>query len=169
MTIGNRGRSNLATEPAMGDSSNASQQDAPPPPSVIQMRIWPDGIQAKIYDHRTTKRFQQMMSNVHQGRNHLMIWICPSIKKELEAHFRTDEGFKHRRLTNLTNRASSRSSKYTGGSATFIKTKSRLRSCLLFPRRVSHTLAPPNAIILYLRVAGFGDIVQLKDVVFDNS
>ncbi|RYR78565.1 hypothetical protein Ahy_A01g003390 [Arachis hypogaea] len=62
------------------------------------------------------------------GRNHLMTWIHPSIKKEPEAHFRNDEGFKHRRLTNVANRASPRPSKCTSGSATFMKMKSR---CLL--------------------------------------
>ncbi|QHO60202.1 uncharacterized protein DS421_3g105460 [Arachis hypogaea] len=34
------------TESAVGDSSNASQPDAPPPPSIIQMRIWPYSMQA---------------------------------------------------------------------------------------------------------------------------
>ncbi|RYR28851.1 hypothetical protein Ahy_B01g053046 [Arachis hypogaea] len=40
---------------------------------------------------------------------------------------------------------------------------------LFFSRRVSRTLAPPNTIILYLREAGFGDTVSLRDFVFDNS
>ncbi|QHN77022.1 uncharacterized protein DS421_19g649060 [Arachis hypogaea] len=80
----------------------------------------------KIFDHRAAKRLQQMMSDVRQGRDHLTSWVRPSIKKELEAHFRNDEGFKHRRLTNVAHRASPRSSKYTGGSTTFLKTKSRL-------------------------------------------
>ncbi|QHO40641.1 uncharacterized protein DS421_5g138880 [Arachis hypogaea] len=43
------------------------------------------------------------------------------------------------------------------------------RLCLLLPRRVSHTLIPPDAIVLYLREAGFCDIVPLKNFVFDNS
>ncbi|RYR05663.1 hypothetical protein Ahy_B06g085496 [Arachis hypogaea] len=64
------------------------------------------------------------------GGDQLTTWIRPSIKKELEAHFKNDEGFKHRHLTNVANRALSRSSKYTGGSATFMKTKSRLISSL---------------------------------------
>ncbi|RYR40016.1 hypothetical protein Ahy_A09g045674 [Arachis hypogaea] len=42
----------------------------------------------------------------------------------------TDEGFRHWRLTNKANRASSRSSKYTGSSATFMKTKDRLSKSL---------------------------------------
>ncbi|RYR28352.1 hypothetical protein Ahy_B01g052465 [Arachis hypogaea] len=80
----------------------------------------------KIYNHRVAKQLQQMMSDVRQGRDHLTIWICPFIKKELEAHFRTDEGFKRHRLMNVANRALPRLSKYTGGSATFLKTKSKL-------------------------------------------
>ncbi|RYR76406.1 hypothetical protein Ahy_A01g000990 [Arachis hypogaea] len=64
-----------------------------------------------------------MMSDIRQGCDHLMRWIRPSIKKELEAHFRNDEGLKRRRLTNIANKASPKSSKYTGGLATFMKTK----------------------------------------------
>ncbi|KAL4365565.1 hypothetical protein AHAS_Ahas07G0118800 [Arachis hypogaea] len=40
---------------------------------------------------------------------------------------------------------------------------------LLLPRRVSHTFAPSNAIISYLREADVGDIVPSKNFVFDNS
>ncbi|RYR54947.1 hypothetical protein Ahy_A06g030200 [Arachis hypogaea] len=40
---------------------------------------------------------------------------------------------------------------------------------LLLLRRVSHTLAPPNPIVPYLREAGFGNTVLLRDFVFDNS
>ncbi|RYR47017.1 hypothetical protein Ahy_A07g032915 [Arachis hypogaea] len=65
-----------------------------------------------IYNHRAAKQLQEMMSD------------------ELEAHFRTNKGFKCRRLTNVTNKASPRSSKYMGGSATFKKTKSRLSKSL---------------------------------------
>ncbi|RYR35105.1 hypothetical protein Ahy_A10g050251 [Arachis hypogaea] len=78
----------------------------------------------KIYDHRATKQLQQLMSDVRQGCDHLMTWIHSSIKKEMEAHFRNDKGFKHRHLTNVANRASLRSSKYIGGSANFMKMKS---------------------------------------------
>ncbi|RYR66677.1 hypothetical protein Ahy_A03g012730 [Arachis hypogaea] len=70
------------------------------------------------------------MQDAHQGCNHLTVWLCPDIKKELNVHFGTDEGFKRHYLTNRTNRASPRSSKYTGGSATFMKTKSRLSKLL---------------------------------------
>ncbi|RYR05173.1 hypothetical protein Ahy_B06g085046 [Arachis hypogaea] len=45
-------------------------------------------------------------------------------------HWETNEGFRHRRLTNRPNRVSARSSKYTGGSATFMKTKARLSKSL---------------------------------------
>ncbi|QHO47767.1 uncharacterized protein DS421_1g00090 [Arachis hypogaea] len=43
------------------------------------------------------------------------------------------------------------------------------RPLLLLPRRVSHTLPPPDAIVSYLAEAGFGDTVPLKDFTFDNS
>ncbi|XP_057751776.1 uncharacterized protein LOC130969886 [Arachis stenosperma] len=43
------------------------------------------------------------------------------------------------------------------------------RSRLLLPKRVSHTLAPPDAILPYLRNADFGNMVQLKNFVFGNS
>ncbi|QHO06313.1 uncharacterized protein DS421_14g453600 [Arachis hypogaea] len=43
-----------------------------------------------------------------------------------------------------------------------------LRPHLFLPRRVSHTLPPPNAIFPYLREAGFGDTVPLR-FTFDNS
>ncbi|XP_020959208.1 uncharacterized protein LOC110262998 [Arachis ipaensis] len=46
------------------------------------------------------------------------------------AYFRNDEEFKCCCLTNITNRASPRSSKYTGGLATFMNTKSRLSKSL---------------------------------------
>ncbi|RYQ79279.1 hypothetical protein Ahy_Scaffold6g107988 [Arachis hypogaea] len=83
----------MLTEPAVGDTSNASEQDAPSP---------------------------------LPGKDHLTSWICPNIKYDMEAHFRDNEGFKHRRLTNITNRTLPRSSRYTSGSATFMKTKRRL-------------------------------------------
>ncbi|RYR64155.1 hypothetical protein Ahy_A03g010286 [Arachis hypogaea] len=67
-----------------------------------------------------------MMQDVCQGHDHLMIWLRLDIKKELDIYFSTDKGFKRRHLTNRTNRALSRSSKYTGGSATFMNTRSRL-------------------------------------------
>ncbi|RYR64886.1 hypothetical protein Ahy_A03g010914 [Arachis hypogaea] len=66
----------------------------------------------KIHEHRATKRLQQMMSDV-RGADHLTSWIRPTIKKELEAYFANDEGFNHRRLMNVANRTSPRSSKYT--------------------------------------------------------
>ncbi|QHN92750.1 serine/threonine-protein phosphatase 7 long form homolog [Arachis hypogaea] len=43
------------------------------------------------------------------------------------------------------------------------------RPHLLLPRRVSHTLPPPDAIVPYRDEAGFGDMVPLKDFTFDNS
>ncbi|QHO41362.1 uncharacterized protein DS421_5g145070 [Arachis hypogaea] len=43
------------------------------------------------------------------------------------------------------------------------------RPRFLLPRRVSHTLPPPDAIVPYLTEAGFGDTVPLRDFTFDNS
>ncbi|QHN85109.1 uncharacterized protein DS421_16g534470 [Arachis hypogaea] len=43
------------------------------------------------------------------------------------------------------------------------------RPCLLLPRRVSHTLSPPDAIVPYLAEAGFDDRVPLRDFTFTNS
>ncbi|RYQ94622.1 hypothetical protein Ahy_B08g089557 [Arachis hypogaea] len=58
-------------------------------------------------------------------------WVIRSeIKKTLYVHWETDTGFKHQRLTNRANRASVRSSKYTDGSTTFMKTKVRLSKSL---------------------------------------
>ncbi|RYR54282.1 hypothetical protein Ahy_A06g029545 [Arachis hypogaea] len=53
------------------------------------------------------------------------IRLCSKIKKAPLVHWETDEGFSHRRLTNKANRTSARSSKYIGGSATFMNTKSK--------------------------------------------
>ncbi|QHN82001.1 uncharacterized protein DS421_20g691860 [Arachis hypogaea] len=43
------------------------------------------------------------------------------------------------------------------------------RPRLLLPRRVRHTLPPPDATIPYLAGVGFGDTVLLRDFTFDNS
>ncbi|RYQ84769.1 hypothetical protein Ahy_B10g104246 [Arachis hypogaea] len=86
----------------------------------------------KIFDHQMARRLQQMLDDVHEHRDHLTIWLHPEIKKELYVHWETDEGFKHHCLTNRANRASARSSKYIGGSATFMKTKTRLVSNLFY-------------------------------------
>ncbi|RYR19569.1 hypothetical protein Ahy_B03g064387 [Arachis hypogaea] len=45
------------------------------------------------------------------------------VRDALLVHWETDEGFRHQCLTNRANRTSARSSKYTDGSATFMKTK----------------------------------------------
>ncbi|RYR76256.1 hypothetical protein Ahy_A01g000866 [Arachis hypogaea] len=39
---------------------------------------------------------------------------------------------------------------------------------LLLPRRVSHTLPPPDANVPYLPEARFGNTVLLRDFTFDN-
>ncbi|QHO43717.1 uncharacterized protein DS421_5g165020 [Arachis hypogaea] len=76
------------------------------------------------------RRFQQMLEDVREHCDHLTIWLCPDIKKALYVHWETDEGFKRHGLTNRANKVSARSSKYTGRSATFIKTKARLCNLL---------------------------------------
>ncbi|RYR25277.1 hypothetical protein Ahy_B02g058961 [Arachis hypogaea] len=71
------------------------------------------------------RRLQQMLENVRERCDHLTTWLRPEIKKALYIHWETDEVLRHQRLTNRANRASARLSKYTSGSATFIKTKVR--------------------------------------------
>ncbi|RYQ95197.1 hypothetical protein Ahy_B08g090257 [Arachis hypogaea] len=51
-------------------------------------------------------------------------------KEGFVIHQETNEGFRHRRLTNRASRASVRSSKYTGSSTTFMKTKVKLSKSL---------------------------------------
>ncbi|RYR31908.1 hypothetical protein Ahy_B01g056858 [Arachis hypogaea] len=68
-----------------------------------------------------------MLEDVREGRDHLTNWLRPEIKNALLVYWEIDEGFRYRHLTNRANRASAISSKYTGGSATFLKTKARLR------------------------------------------
>ncbi|RYR15738.1 hypothetical protein Ahy_B04g072665 [Arachis hypogaea] len=70
-----------------------------------------------------------MLEDVREHCDHITIWLRPDIKKALYV-WETDEGFKHRRLTNRANRASTMASKYTGGSATFMKKKAKLSKSL---------------------------------------
>ncbi|RYR78496.1 hypothetical protein Ahy_A01g003315 [Arachis hypogaea] len=67
-----------------------------------------------------------MLEDIHEGRDHLTTWLRPEIKKALLFQWETDHGFRHQRLTNRANRASARSSRYTGSSTTFMKTKAKL-------------------------------------------
>ncbi|RYR53196.1 hypothetical protein Ahy_A06g028197 [Arachis hypogaea] len=119
------------------ESSHGSQPaDAPPPPSIflcageLYMGQGARCLIRKIYDHRMSRRLQQLLEDEHERCDHLTSWLCPKVKKALYVHWETDEGFRHRHLTNRANRASTRSSKYTGGTATFIKTKARLSNSL---------------------------------------
>ncbi|RYR26943.1 hypothetical protein Ahy_B02g061262 [Arachis hypogaea] len=84
----------------------------------------------KIFDLRMGRRLQQMLDDVHHGKEQRTGWLRREVKKGLLAHWETNVGSKHRRLTNRANRASARSSKYTGGSATFMKTKARVLKSL---------------------------------------
>ncbi|RYR08337.1 hypothetical protein Ahy_B05g075982 [Arachis hypogaea] len=76
------------------------------------------------------RQLQQMLEDVHEKHDHLTTWLSLEIKKALYVYHETDKGFKHRRFTNKANRASAKSSKYTGDSATFMKTKARLSKLL---------------------------------------
>ncbi|RYR72915.1 hypothetical protein Ahy_A02g007138 [Arachis hypogaea] len=67
-----------------------------------------------------------MLEYIHKGKDHFTTWLRPKINKALLVHWETNKGFKHQRLTNRANRASARLSKYTGGLATFMKTKAML-------------------------------------------
>ncbi|RYR08481.1 hypothetical protein Ahy_B05g076184 [Arachis hypogaea] len=44
-----------------------------------------------------------------------------------------------------------------------------MRPHLLLPKKESHTRLPPAAIVPYLRQAGFGDAVLLRNFAFDNA
>ncbi|RYR17244.1 hypothetical protein Ahy_B03g062016 [Arachis hypogaea] len=50
------------------------------------------------------RRLQQMMEDVREQRDHLTIWLSPDLKKTLYVHWKTNGGFKRRRLTNRANR-----------------------------------------------------------------
>ncbi|RYR62185.1 hypothetical protein Ahy_A04g019579 [Arachis hypogaea] len=92
----------------------------------------------KIFDYRMVRRLQQMLEDIREHHDHLTIWLCSDIKKALYV-WESDEGFKHRRLTNRVNRASARSSKYTGGSATFMKKKAKLSKSLDYEATMAET------------------------------
>ncbi|RYR24909.1 hypothetical protein Ahy_B02g058490 [Arachis hypogaea] len=103
------------TDTAAAEFSHESQLDAPPP-SPIEKFIWNkthDLMFRKIFDYWMARRFQQMLEGVREHRDHLTIWLYPNIKKALYVYWETDEGFKHRYLTNRANRALARSLKYT--------------------------------------------------------
>ncbi|RYQ99446.1 hypothetical protein Ahy_B07g087386 isoform A [Arachis hypogaea] len=89
-----------------------------------------DALIGKIYDHQMGRQLQQMLEDVRERHDYLTSWLHLEIKKALYVHWETDEGFRHRRLTNRANRVLARSSKYTGGSEIFMKTKARLSKSL---------------------------------------
>ncbi|RYR52922.1 hypothetical protein Ahy_A06g027780 [Arachis hypogaea] len=112
------------------ESSHDSEPvaDAPPSPPILHFRwdVEHDVTIRKIFDNRMGRRLQQMLDDVRQGRDHRRQWLRPDIKKALFVYWEIDEGFRHRHLTNRANRASVKSSKYTGSSMTFMKMKARL-------------------------------------------
>ncbi|RYQ84217.1 hypothetical protein Ahy_B10g103281 [Arachis hypogaea] len=65
----------------------------------------------KIFDHWMTRKLQQMLEDIHERCDQLNIWLLPDIKNALYVHWVTDEGFKHRPLTNRADRASTMSLK----------------------------------------------------------
>ncbi|RYR21123.1 hypothetical protein Ahy_B03g066383 [Arachis hypogaea] len=71
-----------------------------------------------------------MLDDVFHGRDQRTRWLRPEVKKGMFTHWETDAGFRHQRLTNQANRAPERSSKYTCGSATVMKTKARMSKSL---------------------------------------
>ncbi|KAL4336425.1 hypothetical protein AHAS_Ahas12G0008900 [Arachis hypogaea] len=44
----------------------------------------------KIFDHRMGRRLQQILDNVHQGRDHRTTWLLPDIKKALFVHWKIE-------------------------------------------------------------------------------
>ncbi|RYR09835.1 hypothetical protein Ahy_B05g078255 [Arachis hypogaea] len=115
----------MAPESNHGSEATA---DALPPPPIVRLMIWPDGTKGfvsnnnvctqettnlhfrcdaehdltmkKIFDYRMGRRLQQMLDDIRQGRDHWTQWLRPDIKKALFVHWESDEGFRHRRLTN---------------------------------------------------------------------
>ncbi|RYR19968.1 hypothetical protein Ahy_B03g064977 [Arachis hypogaea] len=121
-----------ATDTEGPESSHRSQPNAPPPPPTVRMTekfIWDkthDAMTRNIFDHRMTRLLQQMIEDVRERYDHLTLWLHPDIKKALYVHWETDERFRCCCLTKKTNRALTKPSKYTGGLAAFMKTKSKL-------------------------------------------
>ncbi|RYR21971.1 hypothetical protein Ahy_B03g067263 [Arachis hypogaea] len=106
------------------ESSHESQPDALLPPPIVRMTIWPNG--QRLY----RPPMVEVLEDVREHHNHLTIWLRSDIKKALCVHWETDEGFKHRHITNRASKASFKSSKYIGGSANFMKTKAKLSKSL---------------------------------------
>ncbi|RYR54349.1 hypothetical protein Ahy_A06g029603 [Arachis hypogaea] len=82
----------------------------------------------KIFDHRMASQLQQIMQDVCERYDHLTICLRLDIKKAL-----------YRRLTNRANKASSKSSKYTGWSTIFMKTKTELSKSLNYDATIAET------------------------------
>ncbi|RYR08156.1 hypothetical protein Ahy_B05g075714 [Arachis hypogaea] len=80
-----------------------------------------------------------------------------SRRTSLLVHWETDAEFRHQRLTNQANRASIRSSEYTNGSTTFMKTNARLlkslerKATLAETFKYTHTLKENKARFVYQR------------------
>ncbi|RYR19187.1 hypothetical protein Ahy_B03g063894 [Arachis hypogaea] len=85
------------------------------------------------------------MEDVHERCDHLTTWLCSKIKKVLLVHWETNEEFRYRHLKNKANRASARSSKNTGGSTTFMKTKARLLKSLYRDATLAETFNGEDA------------------------
>ncbi|MED6122881.1 hypothetical protein PIB30_044040 [Stylosanthes scabra] len=67
---------------------------------------------------------------IRSGQEQLTQWCRPELKKALYHFWETDEKYKHTKATNKANRASERCAKYTGESATPMKTKAKMTKSL---------------------------------------
>ncbi|RYR62223.1 hypothetical protein Ahy_A04g019637 [Arachis hypogaea] len=130
-----------ATDAATPEFKHRSEATDTPPPPLIIWFIWLTGIFGcllyfiwdteynltirKIFDHRMGRQLQQMLEDVCEGREQ-----PDDLALTRNKEGSIDEAFKHWCLTNRANRASTRSSNYIGGSATFMKTNARMSKSL---------------------------------------
>ncbi|RYQ97046.1 hypothetical protein Ahy_B08g093027 [Arachis hypogaea] len=123
------------------ESSHSSEPatNAPSPPPIVRLKILPDGGMVDLVGWlflccRCTLG-ETLSTTLQSGRYSTIEWIggtsrCWMMFKALFVHWEIDEGFRYRHPTNRANRALTRSSKYTGDSATFRKMKARLSQSL---------------------------------------
>ncbi|RYR26347.1 hypothetical protein Ahy_B02g060580 [Arachis hypogaea] len=98
----------------------------------------------KIFNHRMTRRLQQMLEDIREHRDHLTIWLLLDIKKALYIYWETSEGFKHHHLMNRANSELARLSIYIGELATFMKTNVRLSKLLDRDATMAETFKSPT-------------------------
>ncbi|RYR43840.1 hypothetical protein Ahy_A08g040237 [Arachis hypogaea] len=118
-----------ATNTVVSESSHKSEPaDFPLPPPIIRCTLYgtmsmmlPSGRYTTIEWVGGCNRCRRMLLGAGPPHD-----LTPSENQEGS----TDEGFRQRRLTNRANKISAKSSKYTGDSATFMKTKTKLSKSL---------------------------------------